>query len=94
MWYYQRILKKLSLVQTGSFRSLRSCRKTKKTRTQSFTQSLYDSNDSKDLVRTRRLAIVLSARSPIAIYRALIYLEQTSSQDKEARIIDVIQTYS
>ena len=35
---------------------------------------------------------MLSARSPIAIYRALICLKEAFSQDEEARIIGVFQT--
>ena len=55
---------------------------------------LHDFNDSKDLMRIRLYETMLSARSPIAIFKALIYLEETSSQDKEARITNVFQTYS
>ena len=32
-------------------------------------------------------------KTPIAIYRMLICLKETSSEEKEARIIDVFQTF-
>ena len=37
---------------------------------------------------------MLAARSPIAIYRALICLKETTSQDQEARTINAFQTFS
>ena len=58
-----------------------------------FCVFLHDSNDSKDLARTRLWEKVLSGRRPIAIYRTLICLKETSSEEKEARIIDVFQTF-
>ena len=53
-------LKKLSLVHTCSFRSLRSCRKNKKTETLEFETFvfwvfLHDWSDSKDLLWTKPL---------------------------------------
>ena len=42
-WNYQGMLKKLSLVNTSSFRSLRSCRKNKKTETQSLNPLTFGS---------------------------------------------------
>ena len=55
---------------------------------------LHDSNDSTDLVWNQALGKALSERSPIAIYRALISLKETSLQEKEVRIINDFQTYS
>ena len=48
----------------------------------------------KDLVCTKLWGKVLSANSPIAIYRALICLNKPLSQDKEVCIINVFQIYS
>ena len=60
-----------------------------------FWASPQDHNGSKESAKNESGCLqkkALSARNPIAIYRALICLKETFSQDKEARIIDVFLT--
>ena len=79
-----------------SFRLLISCRKNQKTRTQSLNPLSFGSFCTTVMTQKpnarQALGKVLSARSPIAIYRALICLKETSSQGKKVRIINVFQT--
>ena len=88
---------KLGLVHTSSFRSLRLCRKNKKTETQSLNHLSFGSFCTTGATQKTfcgpGLINALSAKSPIGIYRALICLTETSLQDK-VRIINVFQTYS
>ena len=65
---------------TRLFGSLRLCRETQKTETQSL---MYDSKDSKDLVCTRLWGKVLSASSRIAIYRGLICIKKPLRKTKK-----------
>ena len=89
---------KLGLVQTSSCGSLRLCRMNKKTETQSLNPLSFGSFSTTGATQKtfcgRDLINALSAKSPIAIYRSLVSLKETSLQDKEVRIINIFQTYS